>query len=619
VLCEDLNKEEALRARAKLGSRLALEILESGVVGNVPLVKRSLAACALGLLADPFLPYDQIPQRIANIYEPGLEKEFAETIEIWLGQSAIHRAVCAWVTLLFLEGRPVPWAREMAKKWWPTDTEWALNILQPWFQANRLTFHTSRRVVAQAAAERLESLVSALSISDCCSLVGELHDVLTITGPDWLMSLIGFCKSPRSLELRLCADDGSAVMSALVLPLGSEGAVELITAVDQMRTMPRVHDDWIHYAPVFAFISNACAENLALALESIAHKYPANRDVWLERGPWPLTVCVALCADAPSLIRMAKDARKGLLGDRGRWMEIEQRWESDDDLMVSDLAQNIMGGRLSLTAAISSIAVDPVTPEQYLPFAKALLDHVEPLPDSILRSRLLEVIQSHLLPIGVKRDPPRRALLDRVLSARHRYEAHEFWIDPYVLEESEDDWMAFWDEIGKSPKFHYADVLWGPTSLPMNEVSKNYLLNPHRWGLIRWMAYWSAGGRDVSSEVLDALPVEIRSEEIRLAILILKVCVSDVRDAQAWARQLRAALASSKERESVIGIMLSAIQEHGQGRTALEFILPAVEDELADDASHLRARADFVRFALLRGMPSGFQSARLNEMGLPDV
>lgn len=101
------------QAQTKLGSYLALEILESGIIGNMPLIIRSLTACTLELLAQPIAESINLQSRIRNIYSTSVQNVFQSQIDIWLGQQNMNRALPAWMLVLYLEKSYIEWQRQL--------------------------------------------------------------------------------------------------------------------------------------------------------------------------------------------------------------------------------------------------------------------------------------------------------------------------------------------------------------------------------------------------------------------------------------------------------------------------------------------------------------------------
>ncbi|MBT8421381.1 MAG: hypothetical protein KJO08_11065, partial [Gammaproteobacteria bacterium] len=112
-----------------LGSRLALEILEDGALGNQPKQRQVYARLALRLLE---LPPCAEHSRLARQYRPELETVFREELQRHLENSLPERRFGAWLTLIELIGREdeAPWMRGLADAYWPEEPESGLGILK---------------------------------------------------------------------------------------------------------------------------------------------------------------------------------------------------------------------------------------------------------------------------------------------------------------------------------------------------------------------------------------------------------------------------------------------------------------------------------------------------------
>lgn len=620
LLCEDLNREEPIRARAKLGAHLALELLESGVIGSVPSVKRSLAVCALGLLADPVPRFDDDPLRLASVYEPDLEREFSGAIEVWIGQSEFHRALRAWMTLMFLEARSVPWASQMAQQWWPVDKKTSFGILQSWFRNTRMHGHSQGdHTFGKYVVQRLVSLVPTLSIAQCRDLISAL-DFQTAHGhidPPWLSRLVRLFKHGYWVDGELVDDEGSRILTAVIVPVASEIGALGATTGSEIGLMPSAHEEWRAYAEVFDFIRRPCADQLARALECLARQGCVNRMLWLQISPWPLGMCLAACPDSASLAAMAAGVRDGLLGDQEQWISFERRW-NEYGLSVTDFADGLARGQVSVIGGLWGLHLGPDAPGHGIGFAESFLAIIKRLPSSpqwerILRTLMMMVISDESIVPSVQ-----GSLLVRIVAARRQILTNDLSVNSEILEQDAKRWVAFLDEAGRSSKLRYADYL-GDLEVPIDQICEAFLANPEKWGLLRLIAYWYAGGRSVSNTFLNALRIDNCSEETLGSVLLLKAASSDAKEAADVARLIPPRIRASEDRGEMVGALLSSIQEHGRSLVTLELILPVIEQEIPDDEVQLRSRAAWVRLSMLQSLPSGFQGARLSEMGLPSI
>lgn len=621
LLCEDLNREEPIRSHAKLGSRVALEILESGVVGSVPLVKRSLAVCALELLADTRVRFDDVPRRLASVCDLEIEKEFSTAIEVWLGQSEFHKALRAWMTLLFLEEQSVPWASQMIQQWWPVDGKRSFGILQSWFRLRRMHRRGRRDgALGKEVLDRLTLLFPALSIAQSRDLAMSLRPRLLIEtiDPPWLGRALRFLSGSDWFDAGVIDDEGSLIMTSVVVPIANEVCVLGAEAAREIRQMENAHQDWRDYAEVFDFIEKPCASQLARALECLARQSLVNRPLWLDLCQWPLTLCLAQCSDSLSLLAMAEAVRHGSLEDQEQWVSFESRW-NHHGLSVAEFENGFASAGWSLVGAGPSLHLGSHALGNNVSFAESLLAGAERLVCSTHRDRILGALLRSVL--SDKRMAPslQDAMLDRILAARSRLDADGFWIEAEVLERNWTRWHAILDAVGRSPKLRYAEYLVELEDSSIEQLSRVFLAEPQRWGLLRLIAYWYAAGASVSNEVLDALRNAKCSPETLESVLLLKAGCSDAKEAIELGKLIQSFIRTSDDRQGTVRPLLRSIQGHGRSPVTLELILPVVEQELRENEIYLREQAAIVSLTILQALPSGFQGVRLRDMGLPVV
>jgi hypothetical protein len=132
--CRGLNMDGVIEHETcKLGSRLALEILESGTIGNTPAFVRDLADCALELLAFPPDDTLSIPKRLAAIYSKEMQNEYQSQAKRWIGQSEQSLTLSVWMLLFELEEKELvelDWASDMVTACWPTNPNHAWLLLE---------------------------------------------------------------------------------------------------------------------------------------------------------------------------------------------------------------------------------------------------------------------------------------------------------------------------------------------------------------------------------------------------------------------------------------------------------------------------------------------------------
>lgn len=309
--------------------------------------------------------------------------------------------------------------------------------------------------------------------------------------------------------------------------------------------------------------------------------------------------------------------RRGLLEDREQWIAFEMKWD-ESGLTLSDIVKGVAGGRLSVLGAMSDLDIGPggESSMSYIRFAEALLTNVEKYPQTPQRE---EILRTSMLAVIVSEPLSHLGLLNRVAAARRRLESDEFCIYEKILERDWPTWLAFLDEVGRSPKLHCGEYFGDPDSVPIKSLSEAFLGNPQRWGLLRLIAYWHAAGSPVPEGFVSRLRIEPLSDETLRSVVLLTASSSDVKEATQVVPLIHSVMQDSADRAEIVEALLSCLQVHGRSAVTLELILPVIEQELREDEVHLRGQVGLVRLGILQGLSSGFQRVRLMGLGLPAV
>lgn len=131
VFCDDLNQGECFSEAivTKPGSLLALDILESGTLGNSPAFVRGLTAIALELL--DLLPTSmRYFKRLAEICSDAVELQFKQAAKRRLGQTDLSQTYSTWLLYGCLRQSGNTWLDDLARKYWPTKSSEEKIILE---------------------------------------------------------------------------------------------------------------------------------------------------------------------------------------------------------------------------------------------------------------------------------------------------------------------------------------------------------------------------------------------------------------------------------------------------------------------------------------------------------
>lgn len=148
TLCLDLNKDSHNDILTiKPGSILALEILESGTVGNTPAFIKGLTAIALELL--DLQPNElNYSERLSNVYSEKVEREFKQEIELRIGQRDAFKAMSSWLLLAYLRSKDINWITDLYRDNWPSNRQCEKDILELYLTLKVIT-GAERNKIAQ--------------------------------------------------------------------------------------------------------------------------------------------------------------------------------------------------------------------------------------------------------------------------------------------------------------------------------------------------------------------------------------------------------------------------------------------------------------------------------------
>lgn len=118
TICDELNDKQnvLLSGTLLVGSRLALDILDDGIVREQPTYARRLLRIAirLGEFSDI-----ETNMRLVSLFEKDYEPIYREYLEQQFLEKDIKRKIGAWQILLAMIEPKISWAKEMAEANWP--------------------------------------------------------------------------------------------------------------------------------------------------------------------------------------------------------------------------------------------------------------------------------------------------------------------------------------------------------------------------------------------------------------------------------------------------------------------------------------------------------------------
>jgi hypothetical protein len=618
ILCDDLNRSDPARSAAKLGSRLALDILESGIVGNVPSVTRSLAACSLGLLSNPPDDEGTVALRLSQVYEPVMEKEFQEAILIRLGQREVSETLSAWIVLQYLEKRGIGWAAQKAVEKWPADPSSASVVLSAWLGSYA---RTSRRgyELSSVNIERLARVVQMLSPQQLSSVIEGVRLSAGVKNPAWLRELIHWWNAGDSLDVKFYFDGRRSGLSFGFNAVPRADDANALAGVRSLSEEGEIHPEWKCLASCADFLATPNAKTLAGCLMVFAASVePSSWRLWARRLPWPVSCCLTTASSKEELIRLSEQAQAGKCGDGVEWEKSQVSWK-EMGITIENLCGRLFESDAILGNGATTMTFEDVEADVAHVLAKALLDHLGAAIDPKIASLLAWVLPFYAATSRSLHHLDPRLLSQHLLSTPGRWTASELIVSPDTVSGNETDWIDFLDEVGCSETVVYARTNWRLGEAPVDWTFQKFMSNPAKRGLLRLVGFWCASGRCVSEAVKKPTALgPFADPRFDLAGLLVRLAWRDLDDNEALrlGDELQRVTGNGCDRKWT-NILMNAVERHGTDLPALETFLAKLMDILPSDDWEVRGRGERMRSMFLQEKASGLDVALLKGLGLP--
>ncbi|NOK10120.1 NACHT domain-containing protein [Corallococcus exercitus] len=545
TLCEDLNAPESLLMEAvRVGSELAIDILQSGAVAESPNHARHMARVALELLAQPSVTRrpearDENPahgvsiyRRLSLVYRESLSRLYREELALRIGQSDIDRALGAWPLLVRLAETGVDWAAQLADQSWPSESSSQLMILKEILPESQIGAWLESRLV---------NLVPRLSIRDGL-LVSRLLRGTRHLSP-LLEAIVDFgragVRGVRGLSVRIRTPGCGDNIAVTVIPMsGHDAGLKCFEALAAMRNASA---EWLPYIHAHGFLLNPSAKTLSRTLQRIVD------DGWTaalvgqgyERLPWPLSACLRQLQSI-GLAELIEKVENGYFGDASEWMAAEERWRkkgvSAEDVLLwpadgfsfdRTIAQH--GAPPGETLVSMSIALDSFPREA----AVGLIGFAKRIEIKAWRERIVWFalrMASSSKDLGRHLDPlDLRQLMETTPEVA--------WWGDILACPSEPElilrWVGFFDWLGASEALGYEyeydeDFGWAGV------WQRFYISEPGRLGLLRLLGRIAASGESlllIPTAMLE--PVKISGRRFQLAALLVRLTQPDLSEGEA--------------------------------------------------------------------------------------
>lgn len=328
--CASLNEtdDDKLAGTYLAGSDLAIALLEEGSARRQPKFENLLARIAIRAL-DTAKSSQHI--ELADIYESRLQGIFRDEIKLRLAGGLKISSLGAWNCLLRLITRDTPWANSLAEQNWPRDQQEQIDILHAVGESTKNPW----------AVKKLLHLIPSTSVFTFAPIT-ELA-----AGRDLLDYHVLEPQQEAAVSVLMASFESVVNMLNTGLSYGSLVRLEgsNYPSAHQLRHFENWHSSWRVYKYAGDFLEAPSKESLASTLSLIAdHIYAEGEEQTnLKRWslPWPILACVNSCNSSIDLLKLARKAAQGKLGDVGDWASAETRWfESgitrDDLVSMSD-------------------------------------------------------------------------------------------------------------------------------------------------------------------------------------------------------------------------------------------------------------------------------------------
>lgn len=300
-LCRELDDaDDMVLYRTHAGARLALAILEDGIVALQPKYRNQVLAVALQLLR---FPHVDTANHLAQLYVSRDQEAFQQAIQAVMGSSSFDESVGVFVLLARLEGRDdAPWAEVLLQRYWPAPLAQQQLLLEipvnyessDWFNG------VFERIVKASKLEWARDHLPRYG-----SRIGWIEQMTR-----WHVG--------RQQEVRLASEGSEFYFSSILKPMSAE----LLHSLPDNKAWQY---DWLPLTVGHAFMLNPSPATLADALEALVEAgWQPDREY--EYLPWQLEALLTNTASPEELLHHAQRARNGELGSTQDWLAAESRW-----------------------------------------------------------------------------------------------------------------------------------------------------------------------------------------------------------------------------------------------------------------------------------------------------
>ena len=312
-MCLGFNEagEDEIASTFLVGSDLAIDLIEDGLARHQPKFVQSFARIATRALD---VPNPGCHLKLSSVYEPQLEDVYSEEIERRLSDVRDYVKLGAWDCLVHLVEAQIEWAQKLAEKYWPSDPEDQIEILN----------HGSPTDRNRWVMRKLLEVAPQISLSK----IPEFFRVPQVETQD-LSPEQETCLEVLGISRRHYGAQVSFLGTRLHLPVLQVSQKEF-SWLSGFQNLKDCDPSWTAYKLAATFVQEPSKQSLASALKAIAPLLSLGFDArtfrWRSLISWPILACLEMCTDESQLVELASKAAAGRLGDVDDWVAAENRW-----------------------------------------------------------------------------------------------------------------------------------------------------------------------------------------------------------------------------------------------------------------------------------------------------
>jgi hypothetical protein len=493
-MCHTLNTDDddAAFVVTKVGSQLALELLEDETFRLLPKHARALAEIAVTLLESPA---SGAAARLGNVakYHGALRTGFLNQFKKRLQTPEFDDQAPAWDALSVVITTDDPKALELADTFWPRDLIKQRRLLRRIWEIHN-----------GWAAQRITEIAKESDPATVVATSGRRMGLERPSFPGWLNALLSSFRFPkrRPISLRLSNEREPAMFLNLrSIQEAPDASLALLSAPVNNSL------GWFLTAQAATFFAEPTKERLGTFIKQLAGRTLTKaKKACLKWMPWPMEACFSAAAKGYDLHLLAERVLAGSLGSGDEWRSQESEWLTKG-LRFEDIEKGIIQDELTLGAAwrdfdltiIPEVCAAPGFLDAILTKIIFLYENNPNAPGRPFLARLfVNLLEIPAFPYGPQIPEltvcPRPDLLRECTELCEEHFSYSSILQALPLPEpisdewlSEIEWMSF--------KSHY--VTWSPefeNQNLMNGVLQGYIAKPSRVGLLKWLRAFASCG-----------------------------------------------------------------------------------------------------------------------------